>query len=156
MDFAGAVKAGFQNYANFRGVASRSAFWYWRLFLFIVNIATTFLPVVGSLASLALMMPDVSITIRRTRDAGFSAWLQLLWLIPVGLFFAELPSMFAFGEAHQIDFETASNSEISNVVLPILLMALPSILALLAVQLFFFITFLLPTKTKEQGNKYVK
>jgi hypothetical protein len=35
-------------------------------------------------------------------------------------------------------------------------MALPAIIALLAVQLFFFITYLLPTKTAEQGNKYVK
>jgi len=154
VDFAGAIKAGFQNYANFRGTASRSAFWYWRLFIFIVNLATTFLPGVGFVASLALWLPDLTVSIRRSRDAGFSAWLQLLWLIPTGLFALEWPSMFRFGSEHPIDFETASNTEIVNTIGPILLMALPAILAVLAIQLFFFVTFLLPTKTKEQGNKY--
>ncbi len=156
MDFAGAIKAAFQNYANFRGAASRTAFWYWRLFTLIVSIGTTFLPVVGSLASVALWLPDLTVSIRRTRDAGFSAWLQLLWLIPIGLFASQFPAIVAYGAEHQIDFETASNTEIANALLPLVLMALPAIIALLAVQLFFFITYLLPTKTADQGNKYVK
>ncbi|MCX8528623.1 MAG: DUF805 domain-containing protein [Rhodoluna sp.] len=156
MDFAGAIKAGFQNYANFRGAASRPAFWYWRLFLMIVSIATTFLPVVGQLASLALFLPDLTISIRRTRDAGFTAWLQLLWVIPVALFIARFPEIVAFASTHQVDIETATDSELVQALGPILLMALPAFLALLAVQLFFFITYLLPTKTAEQGNKYVK
>lgn len=156
MDFAEAVKVGFQNYANFRGVASRTAYWYWRLFIFIVNIATSFIPILGQLLSLALWLPDLTISIRRTRDAGFSAWLQLLWVVPLGLFIFEFPSMVAYGSAHQIDFETATDSQILDALIPIAIMALPSIIALLAVQLFFFVTFLLPTRTKEQGNKYVK
>ena len=156
MDFAGAIKAGFQNYANFRGVASRAAFWYWRLFLFIVNIATTFIPVVGTMASLALALPDLTITIRRSRDAGFSAWLQLLWLAPLGLFVSAFPSIVDIAQQNRIDFETASDAEIASAVLPALVPAIPSVIALLAVQLFFFVTFLLPTRTKEQGNQYVK
>lgn len=156
MDFAGAIKAAFENYANFRGVASRTAFWYWRLFLFIVNIATTFIPFLGTLASLALALPDLAISIRRTRDSGFSAWLQLLWLVPVGLLAAVFPTMIEIASRHQIDFETASNSEIANAILPALVPGLPALLALLAVQLFFFVTYLLPTRTKEQGNRYVK
>lgn len=156
MDFAGAIKAGFQNYANFRGVASRPAFWYWRLFLLLVNIATTFLPGVGNIAALALALPDLTITVRRSRDAGFSARWQLLWLIPVALFVAALPTMIELGRQNPIDFETATDIEVFNAIQPILLAALPAILTLVAVQLFFFITFLLPTKTKEQGNKYAR
>ena len=156
MDFAGAIKAGFQNYANFRGVASRPAFWYWRLFLFIVNIATTFIPILGTLASLALALPDLAISIRRSRDAGFSAWLQLLWLAPVGLFAIAFPSIVDIAQRNQIDFETATDTQIANAILPALVPAIPALLAVLGVQLFFFITFLLPTRTKEQGNQYVK
>ena len=153
MDFAGAIKAGFQNYANFRGVASRSAFWYWRLFITIVNVGTTFLPVVGQIASIGLFLPDLAISIRRTRDAGFSAWLQLLWLIPVGLGLYALPAAFAYGSSHPIDFETATDSQLVHYLTPLFVMALPAFLTAVAVQLFFFVTYLLPTR---QGNKLVK
>jgi uncharacterized membrane protein YhaH (DUF805 family) len=156
MDFAGAIKAGFQNYANFRGVASRSAFWYWRLFIAIVNVGTTFIPLVGQIASLGLFLPDLAVSIRRSRDAGFSAWLQLLWLIPTGFGLFTLPAAFAYGANHPINFDTASDTQLVAWITPLVEMALPAFLTALAVQLFFFITYLLPTKTAEQGNKLIK
>ena len=38
MTFTQAITSGFSNYVNFTGRASRSAFWYWTLFTFLVGI----------------------------------------------------------------------------------------------------------------------
>ena len=38
MTFGQAVSSGFKNYANFNGRASRSGYWYWYLFNFLVVI----------------------------------------------------------------------------------------------------------------------
>jgi len=38
LDFGAAIKSGFSNYAVFRGVASRSEFWFWILFTQLVSI----------------------------------------------------------------------------------------------------------------------
>lgn len=87
MQFGEAIKNGFQNYANFRGVASRSEFWYWTLFTVLVSIGTSFvdsalglaagndsLGVFNALANLALVLPGLAVAARRFHDAGFSAW----------------------------------------------------------------------------------
>jgi uncharacterized membrane protein YhaH (DUF805 family) len=87
VQFGEAIKNGFQNYANFRGVASRSEFWYWTLFTALVSIGTSFvdsalglaagndsLGVFNALANLALVLPGLAVAVRRFHDAGFSAW----------------------------------------------------------------------------------
>jgi len=87
VQFGDAIKNGFQNYANFRGVASRSDFWYWTLFTVIVSVGTSFIDtaiglaigmenftLINTLAALALMLPGLAVAVRRFHDAGFSAW----------------------------------------------------------------------------------
>jgi uncharacterized membrane protein YhaH (DUF805 family) len=87
VQFGDAIKNGFQNYANFRGVASRSEFWYWTLFTVIVSVGTSFIDtaiglaigmenftLINTLAALALMLPGLAVAVRRFHDAGFSAW----------------------------------------------------------------------------------
>ena len=87
MQFGDAIKNGFQNYANFRGVASRSEFWYWTLFTFIVSFGTSLVDsfiglalgmdsfaLVNTLGALALTLPGLAVAVRRFHDAGFSAW----------------------------------------------------------------------------------
>ena len=88
MQFGEAIKNGFQNYANFRGVASRSEFWYWYLFSYvIVSIVTSILDgaiglalgiqdfaLLSTLAFLVLLIPNLAVAVRRFHDAGFSAW----------------------------------------------------------------------------------
>ena len=155
MDFAGAIKEAFKNYANFRGVASRAAFWYWRLFVFIVSLATTFIPFVGTLASAAFFLPDLAVGIRRSRDAGFSAWLQLLWLIPFGSIFYAVPQLVVAVQNNPIDIETASDEELLKLLSDLAPALLPIFLTLAAVSTFFLVTYLMPTKTAAQGNKYV-
>ncbi len=87
MQFGDAIKNGFQNYANFRGVASRSEFWYWTLFTVLVSVGTSIVDsaiglalgmqaftLVNTLAAIALLLPGVAVAVRRFHDAGFSAW----------------------------------------------------------------------------------
>lgn len=87
MQFGEAIKNGFQNYANFRGVASRSEFWYWTLFSVMVSIGTSIVDsaiglalgmanftLLNTLAALALLLPGIAVAVRRFHDAGFSAW----------------------------------------------------------------------------------
>lgn len=88
MTFGSAIKAGFTNALKFRGVASRSEFWWFALFSFIVGIASSIIDtafgldqylggLVGVIASLVLLVPRFTMLIRRFRDAGVSP----LWLI---------------------------------------------------------------------------
>jgi light-regulated signal transduction histidine kinase (bacteriophytochrome) len=51
MDFVGAIKAGFLNYVNFRGTATRPEFWYWFLFTTLVGIVTSALEATGNIAT---------------------------------------------------------------------------------------------------------
>lgn len=89
------------NYANFRGRARRKEYWGFVLFstlLLIAIAAAGFLlgialgfdeerePVVTSIAAgvatLALLIPSIAVTVRRQHDIGLSGWFLLLWLIP--------------------------------------------------------------------------
>jgi len=84
MDFVGAIKAGFQNYAVFRGTASRPEYWYWVLFTFLLGLVSNALDSTGVLAlaiSGLTFLPGTAVTVRRLRDAGFS-WTWLLLPIP--------------------------------------------------------------------------
>ena len=87
MQFGEAIKNGFQNYANFRGVASRSEFWYWTLFTVLVSLGTSIVDsaiglaldmqtftLVNTLSAFALLLPGLAVAVRRFHDAGFSAW----------------------------------------------------------------------------------
>ena len=84
MSFGTAIAAGFRNYSNFTGTASRTEFWWFQLFLVLVNFG------VGAIADelslvwfLATVVPYLAIGVRRLRDAGFNWALLLLGLVPV-------------------------------------------------------------------------
>ena len=89
MTFVDAIKNGFVNFANFRGRAGRAEFWYWVLFYVLVSLVagtvdnTSGTQTVGNLVSLAFLIPNLSISARRFRDAGVNPWLLLLQILPV-------------------------------------------------------------------------
>jgi uncharacterized membrane protein YhaH (DUF805 family) len=93
MGFTEAISAGFSNYVNFSGRASRSEFWFWVLFSVLVQIVAQIIDGVvfgfgsmspiSSLASLALLLPGLSVSIRRLHDTDRSGWWVLLFLIPL-------------------------------------------------------------------------
>ena len=104
MGFTEAIRSGFDHYVKFDGRASRSAYWWWALFVFIiVGIVANVLDgvfglqqfrefdgrayasggVISSLATLALLLPGLSVTIRRLHDTDRSGWWWLINFIPI-------------------------------------------------------------------------
>lgn len=96
--FPGAIAACFQRYLQFRPRASRSEYWYFNLFTFLVSLPAnvTDESTVASLSPggsllflgylvvlLALIPPGLAVTVRRLHDVDRSAW-NLCWaLLPV-------------------------------------------------------------------------
>lgn len=160
MDFAGAIKDGFVRYARFDGVSSRSAFWYWRLFVALVSMVSNLIAPLSLLVTLALVIPDTAVGIRRSRDAGFSAWFQLLWFLPVAAFVWRWNEIVAVFQISSIDPETATDEQIleyvSTVAPQVLEAIAPGIVLLGLISLFFLVTWLMPTKTAEKGNRLVR
>jgi uncharacterized membrane protein YhaH (DUF805 family) len=92
MTFSEAVSSGFDHYVKFDGRASRPAFWWWALFAFLVGLAANIIDAVigisilSALVGLALLLPGLSVSIRRLHDTNRSGWWVLIGLIPlVGL-----------------------------------------------------------------------
>jgi uncharacterized membrane protein YhaH (DUF805 family) len=90
-NFKHAVKSGFENYFDFQGRASRSEFWYWILFYVLARLGAAALDlfVIGvnpndlvsgpleSLVSIVLIIPLVSLAVRRLHDVDHSGWWAL-------------------------------------------------------------------------------
>jgi len=99
MSFGEAIKTVFRKYAEFTGRATRAEFWWWALFNLLVAGALNFFNVIrlgdnaylGSLLAgvwgVAVLLPNLAVTVRRLRDAGYG-WGHLFWiLVPIaGIF----------------------------------------------------------------------
>lgn len=94
MNFQQAVQSVFSNYANFRGRACRSEFWWFQLFLLLGGIVAALLDLfantnllggspLATLFWLATIIPDLAVTVRRLHDTDSSGWWILLGLIPL-------------------------------------------------------------------------
>jgi uncharacterized membrane protein YhaH (DUF805 family) len=79
VNFQTAVKSGFQNYANFNGRSSRSAYWFWNLFNLIVALllSVTF-PDIGTIFSIATIVPSIAVGWRRMHDIGRAGWWSII------------------------------------------------------------------------------
>lgn len=107
MTFTEAVRSGFSNYVTFSGRSRRSAYWFWMLFVIVVSILALIIdgvlfpglmtaevvdgmasvqanggPVVA-VATLALFLPGLAVSVRRLHDTDRSGWWLLLGLIPI-------------------------------------------------------------------------
>jgi uncharacterized membrane protein YhaH (DUF805 family) len=84
MNFADAVKICFMKYAEFKGCASRSEFWWWVLFTslaaFVLRSVSYYL---SALFSLVTLLPSIAVTARRLHDIDRSGWWQLLYFLPM-------------------------------------------------------------------------
>jgi len=98
MGITTAVTTCFQKYVDFQGRARRSEFWWWILFVIIVEIVARILdgfvdpPAPGvmfqygfiyGIAVLALLLPNITVAVRRLHDIGRSGWWLLLCFIPI-------------------------------------------------------------------------
>lgn len=112
-----AVKTGFANYTNIHGTASRGEFWFWLLFATVLLCITLIIdgaylgPIIGNMSGqevmafdqdapkwlslitlIVLVIPTITLAMRRIQETGFSKWWILLGLTVVGL----IPLLFFF------------------------------------------------------------
>lgn len=110
VDIAGAVRNFFRKFAQFRGRASRSEYWWIFLIELIISfvwflgylvssfssqlqILTVFLALASVIYGLVIFVPRTSLTIRRLHDANISGWAIAICYLPiVGLIMCALPS----------------------------------------------------------------
>lgn len=95
MSFGEAIKSVFQNYVNFSGRARRSEYWYFALFSGIIGFVFGFiegvlgesmlLAILSVVVSLGLLLPSLSVSVRRLHDIGKSGWWILIQLTIVGI-----------------------------------------------------------------------
>lgn len=95
MGFGDAIKSGFSNYVTFSGRASRSEYWYWVLFAFIVAVVSTILDVaifpysdtgpIETITGLLLLLPGVAMSVRRLHDIDRTGWWVLITFTIIGI-----------------------------------------------------------------------
>ena len=95
VDFPEAVKLGFQRYIDFSGRSSRAEYWWFTLFIVLVDVIVTAVDTVvlgtdlrdiGLLSTvwqLATLIPSLAIGVRRLHDIDKSGWWILLWFVLV-------------------------------------------------------------------------
>jgi uncharacterized membrane protein YhaH (DUF805 family) len=95
MGFTDAIKTGFQKYIGFGGRAARSEYWYWVLFVLLLQIVawlidmtlfgfnTTGVNPIGVIISLATLLPGLAVSVRRLHDIDRAGWWIFLVLIPL-------------------------------------------------------------------------
>jgi len=72
-----------KKYAEFEGDATRSEYWWYALFIFVVGTVLSF--VSGALAALfyvGTLLPSIAVGIRRLHDTNRSGWWLLVGLVP--------------------------------------------------------------------------
>jgi uncharacterized membrane protein YhaH (DUF805 family) len=88
MDFGPAIVAGFVNYVRFSGRAVRSEYWYWALFVGILNVAARLADTAvfgrhfsfGSFGpfrvawDIVFLLPNAAAIVRRLHDTDRSGW----------------------------------------------------------------------------------
>ena len=95
MGFTEAIRSGFSNYVNFSGRAPRSEYWYWALFAFLVSIGADIIDYllfqgantpIAYIASLALLLPGIAVSVRRLHDIDRTGWWLLIVFTVIGIF----------------------------------------------------------------------
>ena len=102
MGFGDSVRTCWKKYGDFDGRAARSEFWWWVVFVALVQftaaiVLTIFLIIfqnVGFLQwlsvlifmviVLAFLLPSIAVSVRRLHDRDLSGWLYLLSFVPFG------------------------------------------------------------------------
>lgn len=89
-------KVVFENYANFRGRARRSEYWFYCLASFIISIGLAIVEylfnlshlnlqygILRGLYSLLVFIPGLAVSVRRLHDVGKSGWFLFIAFIPI-------------------------------------------------------------------------
>lgn len=92
MGFTGAISSVYSNYATFSGRASRPEYWFFVLFIFLVEIALFALAaaidpgifmIILYIFIAGTILPALAVTVRRLHDQDKSGWWILIDFVPV-------------------------------------------------------------------------
>ena len=73
-----------KQYSNFSGRARRKEYWMFFLFnIIFAGLATILSPKLYAIYSLAVLIPNLAVIVRRLHDIGKSGWMFLVALIPL-------------------------------------------------------------------------
>jgi uncharacterized membrane protein YhaH (DUF805 family) len=79
MEFVAAVRSCFHKYANAGGRAPRAEYWYFFLFVVIVQVALRLtVPMMGYVFDLGIFLPSLAVGVRRLHDIDRTG--QWLWI----------------------------------------------------------------------------
>lgn len=84
MTFGQSISTCFSKYATFSGRASRSEYWFWYLFTCLVSFTAGLIDgmlemqALALVASLALLIPSLAVSVRRMHDTNHSGWFLLI------------------------------------------------------------------------------
>ena len=102
MGFGDAVRTCWKKYGDFDGRAVRSEFWWWALFVGIVQFAAAIVltivliifqnvgflqwlsVLIFMVIVLAFILPSIAVSVRRLHDRDLSGWWYLLAFVPIG------------------------------------------------------------------------
>ena len=164
--FVGAVKSVFVNFRKFRGTATRREYWFFVLatvlLAFVLSTIESIIwpPIetddlieainqptpLSSIAALILLIPSLSVTSRRMQDSGWSGKWLFMYLLPV------VPLL--MGIIGVVGYLQSTSAPEIEVLATMVAYFVPTLLILFGVQVFLLILCLLPSKSREQGNKY--
>jgi uncharacterized membrane protein YhaH (DUF805 family) len=164
--FVDAVKSAFVNFRKFKGTATRREYWFFILATLLIGIVLSTIESIiwppietedlieainqptplTSMSALILLLPSLSVTSRRMQDSGWSGKWLFLYLLPLVPLF-----MGVLGVVGYLDSTTAPEAEVLATSVAYFV---PTLLVAFAVQVFLLVLCLLPTKTREAGNKY--
>jgi uncharacterized membrane protein YhaH (DUF805 family) len=92
MTFQDSIRTVLSKYATFTGRAGRPEYWWWVLAVLIAAAVASVLDgmifgsdvsIFGGLLSLAIVVPNIAVGVRRLHDTDRSGWWLTLTLIPV-------------------------------------------------------------------------
>ena len=164
--FVDAVKSVFVNFRKFKGTAARREYWFFVLATVLVGIVLSTIESIiwppietsdlieainqptplTSISALILLIPTLSVTSRRMQDSGWSGKWLFLYLLPIVPLLMGILGLVGY-------LQNTSAPEV-EVLATSVAYFVPTLLIALGVQVFILILCLLPSKSREQGNKY--
>ena len=164
--FVDAVKSAFVNFRKFNGTASRRGYWFYILATALIGIVLSTIESIiwppietddlieainqptplSSIAALVLLIPTLAVTSRRIQDSGWSGKWLFLYLLPI------VPLL--MGIIGVVGYLQSTSAPEIEVLATSVAYFVPTLLIAFGVQVFLLILCLLPSKSREQGNKY--
>jgi uncharacterized membrane protein YhaH (DUF805 family) len=166
MTFVGAVKSVFVNFKKFKGTATRPEYWFFILATVLMGIVLSTIESIiwppietddiieainqptplTTITGLLLLIPTLAVTSRRIQDSGWSGKWLFLYLLPIVPLFMGIIGVVGY-------LQSTSAPEL-EVLATSVAYFVPTLLIAFGVQVFLLILCLLPSKSREQGNKY--